>query len=363
MQTSRTEMLTGDWKRSLANVFLELTSRCNMNCRFCPFPVLEREKADMPHDLVLKALNELKDLPCDLTFHCLGEPLLNEHFDEYCTICDEKNIHYWLVTNGLILNDERCNKLFSHKNLRSVEISLHTISDRSMRLRGVPIPFFRYLESIKKIVFNKKRLEANIPIRLDVMYDKHLFSEILWRGFDIEEWMAFLDLMDKWRKELDKCFPNAQELKPNFYASRKKIFMRESYYTVRRKELLPTNLFDDLPPHIKWLSWEMFPNVSVTLKKFFIFSPNKKYLKNTFKQNVIVKPANNFLCDFANSLVILSNGMITFCCLDYEGKLSAGNIKHIHLKDAAYSKKRALLLKSPDMFNYCCNCKGDISVL
>ena len=41
-------------------IFLELTSRCTMNCRFCPSPVLQRPHQDMPRELVEKVLTELR---------------------------------------------------------------------------------------------------------------------------------------------------------------------------------------------------------------------------------------------------------------------------------------------------------------
>ena len=62
---------------------IEITSRCNMDCIFCPLGVCSRKKQDLPNERVQKILNELVDLKTKnvdippITFHCLGEPLLN----------------------------------------------------------------------------------------------------------------------------------------------------------------------------------------------------------------------------------------------------------------------------------------------
>ncbi|WP_298995835.1 radical SAM/SPASM domain-containing protein [uncultured Desulfovibrio sp.] len=348
----------------ISSVFLELTSRCNMNCSFCPIGVLKRKKQDMAHENVLKVLDELKGIPCDITFHTLGEPFLNPRFDEYLTICDQNDIHYWITTNGLLLTASKQQQLFRHKNLRLVEISLHTISDRSMSLRGVNISFAEYLKKIKNIVFSKERFENNIQIRLDVMYDLHLFYDKLWKGFSAEEWGAFQDVMEKWREELEQMYPEARERYANFYNGRKKIFSRGDHYLYRRREDIPNDLFHSLPEHITWLNWEVFPNFFVTLKKFFIFTPDAEYLQQSFggECKINITPAYDFSCTFAHSLVILSNGDITFCCLDYEGVLSCGNIADMTLTEAVQSKNRRVVLSKPDSFEYCRNCKGKLEI-
>ena len=63
---------------SLAQI--ELTSRCNFNCKFCPSGVLERPHCDMPREWVLKILKELRDKSVIVLFHILGGPTLNKFF-------------------------------------------------------------------------------------------------------------------------------------------------------------------------------------------------------------------------------------------------------------------------------------------
>lgn len=41
---------------------IEITSRCNMDCIFCPLGVCTRKKQDLPDDSVHKVLDELVEL-------------------------------------------------------------------------------------------------------------------------------------------------------------------------------------------------------------------------------------------------------------------------------------------------------------
>ena len=70
-------------------VFVEITSRCNFHCEFCPSDSLRRKKCDLKDEYMLKILDELRDKNKVVAFHVLGEPLLNKNFFKYLSICDE----------------------------------------------------------------------------------------------------------------------------------------------------------------------------------------------------------------------------------------------------------------------------------
>lgn len=343
------------------NVFIEITSRCNMSCKFCPYPVLQRPKQDMPHAYALKILEELRGQKKDVTFHVLGEPLLNSHFFEYAALCDEYGINYWLVTNGLLLTPRICDKLFALKNLKNLEISFHTFTEKSFRLRECAMPFDKYLARIRNAVFSPARYAAGIAINMDVMYDLNLLGGKAWNSFCIDEWRIFAQILQSWRKELDAAFPDAKEKYSKYFTGRKKIFQRGDYYLYRNYEDIPANLFAELPPHIQWIRWEIFPNTFVTLKKFFFFSKNDAYLKNALNMDFQVRPRDSFKCGWPQDLTILSNGDISLCCLDYEGEISVGNIKDINLAEAAASAKRKAVIANPGQFEFCARCQGTLT--
>lgn len=344
------------------NIFIEITSKCNMNCKFCPYPVLKRKKQDMPHHYVLKILEEITGKNKDVAFHVLGEPLLNKHLFEYAQLCDEKGINYWIVTNGLALSPDVCDKLFSLKNLKNLEISFHTMTEQDFSLRCCRIDFQSYMKNIQDIVFSKKRYRSDIKINIDVMYDVHLFKGTIWNSFSTEKWKAFSSLMLEWSKALHEQYPEAHTRWPRFFDGKKKVFHRGDHFLYRQFSDIPVSLFEAFPPYITWIRWEMFPNVFVALKKFFFFTKNAAYLRHALGTNVsaAVTPAADFSCSWPCHLAILSNGAITFCCLDYEGELSCGNIADMTLEEAAQSRIRRLVMSKPDSFALCRQCQGEI---
>ena len=342
------------------NIFIELTSKCNMECKFCPYPVLKRKKQDMPHEYVLKILEEVKDKNKDVTFHVLGEPLLNKRFFEYARLCDEKGINYWLVTNGLALTPEVSDRLFSLKNLKNLEISFHTMTEKDFELRCCRMPFKGYMRKIYDTIFSQKRYDSDVKVNIDVMYDSHLFGGKIWNSFSLKKWETFSSLMLEWSKALNEQHPEARTRWPRFFENKKKIFHREDHYVFRQFSDIPATLFEALPPHITWIRWEIFPNVFVALKKFFFFTKNDAYLRHALDTTPFVTPAAHFSCSWPCHLAILSNGDITFCCLDYEGELACGNIQHMTLEEAVQSRIRHLVMSKPDSFTLCRQCKGEI---
>lgn len=348
---------------------IEITSRCNMDCIFCPLGVCTRKKQDLPDDSVHKVLDELVELKKQgvyippITFHCLGEPLLNKHLDEYMSFCDKHEMPYWLVSNGLLFSDKRCESLFSHSSFQKLEVSFHTISDRSLKMRWGGrslLTFDKYTSLIKNAVFNDVRVKNGIPIQIDVMYDQNLFGGQVFNAFNIEDFLSVCSLMSEWSEELLNEFPLLKENNKAFFKHPNKIIKLDGAIVYRNLKDLPKRLFEDLPDNVKWLSWEVVPKFFLTVKKFFLFTPNEPYLNriSNGKYSFSLEEAHNFNCCLSNSLVILSNGNITFCCLDYEGMLACGNISSMSIKEAWMSDKRKVLINSPDKCSYCRKCFG-----
>lgn len=354
---------------------IEITSRCNMDCIFCPSGVCSRKKQDLLDENVQKILNEIVDLKSQgfcippIAFHCLGEPLLNKHLDEYMSFCDKNNLSYWLVSNGLLFSDDRCDKLFAHSSLLKVEVSFHTISNDTLKLRWGGekslLSLNKYMTLVKKAVFNKNRIENNIPIQIDVMYDKNLFEGHLFNAFKEKDLLSFFSIMSEWADELLNQYPSLKDTNKAFYKNPNKITNIGESIVYRNLKDIPKMLFEELPNNVLWVTWELAPKVFISVKKFFLFTPNEAYLNRISKNqcSFSIEEANNFNCNLSNSLVVLSNGDITFCCLDYEGELSCGNVATMSIKDALTSEKRNSLLNSPDKFSYCRKCFGRKNII
>lgn len=342
-------------------IFVEITSHCNMACRFCPSPMLDRRRRDIDPDIMRKILKELKGKDILLAFHVLGEPLLNKSFFEYARLCDNYGIKYWLVSNGLLFTEENVRKIFSLENLQNLEVSFHTCDAASWTLRGCAKSFEDYLRKIRLPIFSPERYEREIPLNIDVMYDLHL-GQWGWNAFDKSAWRGFAATLLEWREELMRKFPDVQERYSRFFNGKKKKFQRDNLVWWRNFEDIPENLFQDFPASQMWLAWEFFPKIFVTFKKFFFFGKDEKYIRHALgkEHGFEIRPAKNFSCSWNQDLAILSDGTITFCCLDYEGKLACGNIADMSLEEACASAIRQKLLQSPEAFNFCRDCRGHL---
>ena len=62
------------------------------------------------------------------------------------------------------------------------------MTEETFALRGCDISFDKYLGKIRDAVFCQKRLESDVRINIDVMYDMHLLHGTLWKNFNFERW-------------------------------------------------------------------------------------------------------------------------------------------------------------------------------
>lgn len=89
---------------------IELSSRCNLACKYCPHPKLGRAKADMGDATFERAIAWAKELDGpELSFTGMGEALLHPRFEQmlFYARAHLPNIWFLLATNGLALLDKR----------------------------------------------------------------------------------------------------------------------------------------------------------------------------------------------------------------------------------------------------------------
>lgn len=68
--------------RSISQV--EITSRCNLRCKYCPHPKMQREKADMSEDVFERVLYWLREFKQqNVNLHHFGESTLHPRFIEW----------------------------------------------------------------------------------------------------------------------------------------------------------------------------------------------------------------------------------------------------------------------------------------
>jgi MoaA/NifB/PqqE/SkfB family radical SAM enzyme len=335
---------------SFDEVFVEITSRCNFHCEFCPSDSLLRKKGDIKDEYMLKILLELRDKNKIIAFHVLGEPLLNKNFFKYLSLCDEYNIEAHPTTNMSLLSEEALEKILEHKCVTLIQLSFQTCTQRSFKLRGSSMTFEEYLVLLEKIVFNKKRIASNCKININVMNDYHCHQDKLWGIFNMEEFWQFMNTLEKWKNKLSHGGASEK--------SRMKSRVGDFYYG--KLSDIPKDFYNRADE----IHYEITPNLAVFVKhvgkfgmpdSFVNFLNGRKDCRYKIKNIPQLFP---FPCWSVKTPCVLSNGEITCCCVDIEGALSLGNIGTISLEEAVKSKKRAIVMKFPLLFETCRKCKG-----
>lgn len=83
---------------------IEISSKCNLKCRYCPHPKMERPKKDMEWDVFSHSIAWAKELGGpELSFTGMGEALLNPKCSGFITYARLQlpEPYFLLATNGL----------------------------------------------------------------------------------------------------------------------------------------------------------------------------------------------------------------------------------------------------------------------
>jgi len=98
---------------SLAKVYIEPTSRCNLECRTCIRNAWDEPMGNMPADIfqaILDGLKSFQPVPA-VFFGGFGEPLAHPLIGEMVAQVKETGARVELITNGILLDESRSRQL------------------------------------------------------------------------------------------------------------------------------------------------------------------------------------------------------------------------------------------------------------
>lgn len=101
-------------------IYIEITNICNLNCSFCAKH--NRTKEFLSFEKFNVLLEKVKDHTKYLYFHIMGEPTLHPNINEFIDLASN-NFFVNITTNGTMLE-----KISDNKNIRQINISLHSIN-------------------------------------------------------------------------------------------------------------------------------------------------------------------------------------------------------------------------------------------
>jgi radical SAM protein with 4Fe4S-binding SPASM domain len=154
-------------KRALYSFDIELTARCNLNCRHCYINLPAKDRSAKAKELSFKEIESIADQAMRLGALWVlltgGEPLLRSDFPDIYLMLKRKGFLVSVFTNATILRKEHID-LFKKYSPRDIEVTIYGASqevyDSITRVNGSYRAFVMGLTALK---------DAGIPIRLKAM--------------------------------------------------------------------------------------------------------------------------------------------------------------------------------------------------
>jgi radical SAM protein with 4Fe4S-binding SPASM domain len=242
----------------------------------CDFcPKTKRAAEFMTQELFEKILFELKSRGKFLYFHVLGEPLLHPALGSYLDLCQKSDYKVNITTNGTLIN-KVSDLLLSKPALRQVNFSLHSFNANE---HGFSVD--NYLDDIFTFI-HKSKEDTNIKICLR-----------LWNLSENATSESNKYILERIEKEFSLNYKLEEKLSPcNGIKLSENIFLNQS----------------------QSFNW---PDIALPAEA------NQK----------------GFCYGLRDQVAILVDGTIVPCCLDGEGVIDLGNIKHNSFSEVIEGKR------------------------
>ncbi|MEW6333590.1 MAG: radical SAM protein [Thermodesulfobacteriota bacterium] len=146
---------------------LEVTARCNNNCRHCCINVPPDDAAALRDELAPEEISRIADQAVSLgSLWCLmtgGEPLLRKDFPDLYRMLKSKGLLVSVFTNASLVTDAHV-KLFREYPPRSIEISVYGATEATYeRVTRIPGSYATFRHGLDRL------LEGGIKVHLKTM--------------------------------------------------------------------------------------------------------------------------------------------------------------------------------------------------
>lgn len=163
-------------RRPLFSFDLELTARCNNNCRHCYINLPANDKTAKAQELSIEEIDRISDEAVKLGALWVlitgGEPLLRKDFPEIYMLLKRKGLLINVFTNATLINPEHI-ALFKKYPPRDIEVSIYGASQKTYEaVSRVPGTFKAFQRGLEML------FHAGIPVRLKAMALKSNLEEI-----------------------------------------------------------------------------------------------------------------------------------------------------------------------------------------
>lgn len=262
---------------------IESSNMCNLRCPLCAVGRgLSRPSGLMSLDLFKKILSQINWDIKMLNFAFAGEPLLNKEIFKMVELASERGYKSKIETNGMLL-DNYISDIFMSR-LQYINIALDGSNQDMLNKYRIGADFNKIISGINRLCSKRKSIRSQLPqITIQVLMMKHN--------------QAYIDDIIRLARDL-------------------------GVDTVRIKSL-NLNMGLDLSRQDKLFLADRF------------LPDDKEYRRYEGKKNKINFRHNLYpFCEYPlSSQVILWNGDVVLCCLDFNANFVIGNIKDNSLKE------------------------------
>ncbi len=160
-------------KNALFSFTLELTARCNNNCRHCYINLPENDPKAKAEELTTEEIKSIVDQAVDLgAVWCLitgGEPLLRDDFEEIYLYLKRKGLLVSVFTNGTLITQKHID-LFKKYPPRDLEITVYGITAKTYAaVTRKPDLFPAFIGGVNLLLKNKIRINLkNVTIKANL---------------------------------------------------------------------------------------------------------------------------------------------------------------------------------------------------
>ena len=163
-------------KRRLVSFDLEITARCNNNCRHCYINMPARDTRVKEKELSLDEIKNIADQAVSLgALWCLitgGEPLLREDFFDIYLYLKKKGLLVSVFTNAALITEKHI-KFFKRYPPRDIEVTVYGATKETYeKVTRDPGSFDAFINGLDLLLKNK------IKVRLKAMALRSNFHEL-----------------------------------------------------------------------------------------------------------------------------------------------------------------------------------------
>lgn len=160
------EIFLGEYAKEkpfLQNFHIELTSKCNERCIHCYIPH-EKKNTDIEHSLMMKVLDQCKQLGVMTVVFSGGEPMLHPDFCEFLKRAKDLDFNVTVLSNLTYLTDEIIANL-KYKHVACVNVSLYSMkSEVHDAITTVKGSFEKTKNNILRLIENNIPVQINCPV-------------------------------------------------------------------------------------------------------------------------------------------------------------------------------------------------------